>query len=132
METKKIVRMTLDDIVKAKLKRENDKLTVKEIEIPSIGKSLIFSRPKDEYIFKLIDQIKEDSSTASLVKKYSEVLYMCCEELQDAELHKELEISDPMSVVPSFLDANDIIGVGDQVCSMNSLYENFDDEVKNS
>ena len=54
MNKKKITRMTLDDIVKAKLQKDTDKLTVKEIEIPSIGKALMFRRPTRAEICEFI------------------------------------------------------------------------------
>ena len=57
MNKKKITRMTLDDIVKAKLQKDTDKLTVKEIEIPSIGKALMFRRPTRAEICEFMDGI---------------------------------------------------------------------------
>ena len=54
MDKKKVTRMTLDDIIKAKLQKDQDKLTVQDMEIPSVGKALRFRRPTRSEICDLI------------------------------------------------------------------------------
>ncbi len=125
-------KMTFDDIIKAKIQKENDKLTVKSIEVPSVGKELLFRRPKDEMVFDFIDNLHGgEEKTEDLINEYAKIIYQCCDTLQDPELHKELEIDDPFDTAKAFMDANDIIVVGDEVASMNSLYSNFEEKVKN-
>ncbi|MFW5671840.1 MAG: hypothetical protein ACOCM8_06050 [Acetivibrio ethanolgignens] len=124
-------KMTFDDIIRAKLQKENDRLTVKPVRIPSVGKDLIFRRPKDEEIFDFIDNISENQKTTNMKVQFQRIIYLCCDDLQNTELHKELGVTDPFDTVEAFMDANDIMTVGDEVCSMNSMYKNFGDEVKN-
>lgn len=124
-------KMTFDDIVRAKLQKENDKLTVKPIKIPSIGKDLVFRRPKDDEIFDFIDSISESQKTSNIKSEFQKIIYLCCDDLQNTELHKQLGVTDPFDTVEAFMDANDIMTVGDEVCSMNSLYKNYENEVKN-
>lgn len=124
-------RMTFDDIIKAKRQRENDKLTVKPVVIPSVGKELIFRRPKDEQMLEFMDTIQKDSSNTVMIDEYAKILYLSCDELQNPDLHKELDVVDPFDTIKAFMDANDILRVGDAVCNMNSLYKGLENEVKN-
>ena len=123
--------MTFDDIIKAKRQRENDKLTVKPVVIPSVGKELIFRRPKDEQMLEFMDTIQKDSSNTVMIDEYAKILYLSCDELQNPDLHKELDVVDPFDTIKAFMDANDILRVGDAVCNMNSLYKGLENEVKN-
>lgn len=124
-------KMTFDDIVKAKRQRENDKLMVKPVVIPSAGKELVFRRPKDEQMLEFIEAIQKDSATSAMVDEYAKILYLSCDDLQNTELHKELGVKDPFDTVKVFMDTNDILRVGDTVCGMNSLYKDLETEVKN-
>ena len=96
----KVTRLTLEDNTRAKLQRDKDKLTMKEIEVPSLGKALLFKRPTDEMILDYIEAAGEDASPRNMVRHYEEIIYMCCEMLQNPELHEELEVVDPIDTVP--------------------------------
>ena len=124
-------KMTFDDIIKAKRQRENDKLMINPVVIPSVGKELVFRRPKDEQMLDFLEAIEKVSSISERVEEYAKILYLNCEDLQNTELHKELDVKDPFDTVKAFMDANDILRVGDAVCNMNSLYRDLDKEVKN-
>ena len=133
MEKKKVTRMTLDDIIKAKLQKDQDKLTLKDIEIPSIGKSLRFRRPTRSEICDFMDGITEtDGQTEEVLEQYQSLIYMCCDELHQKDLFEQLEIEDPESVVPAIMDDADILAVGDEVASLNPLYKQYTEEEKNS
>lgn len=129
----KVTRLTLEDIARAKLQREKDKLTVKEIVVPSLGKSLQFRKPSDDQILDYVEKVSQpDASMKDNVAAFRELIYFCCEELQNPELHAELEVINPVDVVEAFMEANDVIEVGDELASMNSLYKDYDEAVKNS
>ena len=133
MEKKKVVRMTLDDIIKAKLQKDQDKLTLKDIEIPSIGKSLRFRRPTRSEICAFMDGIGEtEGQTEEVLEQYQSLIYTCCDELHQKDLFEQLEIEDPESVVPAIMDDADILAVGDEVASLNPLYKQYTEEEKNS
>lgn len=130
---KKLERMTLDDFISAKRKKENDALRVEEIEIPSTGKAILCRRPSDADMCDVIDEVQQDDSTQNLVDVYAEVIYNSCEDLHKAEVREALDIQgNPVDVVFAIMDLNDILKVGDAVCQMNSLYARGADEVKNA
>ena len=129
---KKLTRLTLDQLIAAKEQKEKDRLMVKEIEIPSIGGTLLFKRPTDEQIFEFVDAVKDDDSMQNTCDQYAAIIHANCEQLQDPNLYEEIETSHPVDIVYKIMDANDIATVGDKVCSMNNLYSNAGEEVKNA
>ena len=133
MNKKKITRMTLDDIVKAKLQKDTDKLTVKEIEIPSIGKTLMFRRPTRAEICEFMDGITQtDQQTEEMLEVFQGLIYSCCDDLHSQELCDQLGIDNPEEIVPAIMDDADILTVGDEVAGLNPLYKHYAAEEKNS
>lgn len=132
-DKKKIVRMTLEDIIQAKLKRDQDKLTMKEIEIPSLEKALLFRRPTRSEICEFMDDIQgAENSTEQVLEIYQNLIYLCCDMLHEKELLEAAEASDPTMIVPAIMDDADILVVGDEVASLNPLYGQYQEEEKNS
>jgi len=129
---KKLQRLTLELLIAAKEKKEQDALRVEEIEIPSLGGTLLFKRPSDETIFNLINSVMKDDDTKNLVDEMAKIIYTCCDELHDQKLYEELDVADPVDTVFAIMDSGDILTVGDKVCSMNSLFDHVDEQIKNS
>lgn len=129
---KKLQRLTLELLIAAKEKKERDALRVEEIEIPSLGGTLLFKRPSDETIFNLINSVMKDDDTKNLVDEMAKIIYTCCDELHDQKLYEELDVADPVDTVFAIMDSGDILTVGDKVCSMNSLFDHVDEQIKNS
>lgn len=133
MEKKQVSRMTLDDIVKAKLQKEQDRLTIKEIEIPSIGKALTFRRPTRAEICEFMDRITQtEQQTEEMLEAFQGLIYACCDGLHSQELFEQIGIDDPEEVVPAIMDDVDILTVGDEVAGLNPLYKHYAEEEKNS
>lgn len=128
---KELQRLTLEQLIAAKDRREKDMLRVEEIEIPSLGGTLLFKRPSDDIIFDMINALKDDEDTKTIVDEMAKVIYTCCEQLHDKTLYEEFDVADPVDVVFCIMDSGDILSVGDRVCSMNSLFENVEENIKN-
>lgn len=133
MVKEKMRRMTLDDIIKAKMKRDQDKLTLKEIKIPSIGMALLFRRPTRDEICEFMDSITgTDPTTEDMLSLFESLIYACCDDLHKQETLDALSIENPDEVVRSIMDEADILAVGDEVAALNPLYETYANEEKNS
>jgi hypothetical protein len=129
----KKTRATLDDIIKAKLQRDQDRLVLKDIEIPSMGKTLQFRRPTRTEICDFMDRITEENGqTEIMIATFEELIYACCEQLHDQNLFDQLEIEDPGEIVEAIMNDADILQVGDEVACLNPLYERYAEEEKNS
>lgn len=122
-------KLTLKELVERKLQRDKDKLKVKSIEVPSMGGYLLFNCPSDGRLLDFGDQLGE-GKPSDMVKAYSAIIYDCCPELQNVELHKELGIQDPDDVVSSILEISEITEVGQQLVNFNEV-EEVVDKVKN-
>ena len=123
-------KATFQDLLARKLQRENDKLKVKEISIPSMGKALLFKKPSDGSVVDVVGATINSNDVQQLYEAYKKVIYMTCDTLQNSELHKELDIADPFDVVQALLEPTDIFEVGNQLMEFVG-FEQVDEKVKN-
>ena len=130
---KKLQRVTLEQLLAAKMQREKDKLTVKEIEVPSLGGTLLFKRPSDESIFDAVNAIgKDEDDMRTIMDEMARIIYECCDFFHDKEVYEAMEVGDPIDIVYSTMTKMDIMQVGETVCEMNSLFEGIGEQLKNS
>lgn len=129
---KKLKRVTLEQLLAAKMQREKDKLKVEEIEVPSLGGTLLFKRPADEDIFDIVNAIDKDDDIRVTLDQMANIIYKCCDQLHDKELYETMEAGDPVDVVFMTMSSSDIIQVGNKVCGLNELYADAGEQVKNS
>lgn len=130
MSKEKKTRATLEDLIRAKLQKEQDRFVVKEIEIPSNALVIQCRKPNRSEICDLIENISQDSTTEAIINYYEELIYYCCEILHEEKLRED--ITNPVQVVSSIMDENDILTVGDEIASMHPLYKTYQEETKNS
>ena len=123
-------KATFQDLLARKLQRENDKLKVKEISIPSMGKALLFKKPSDGAVVDVVGATINSNDVQQLYEAYKKVIYMTCDTLQNPELHKELGITDPFDVVQALLEPTDVFEVGNQLMEFVG-FEQVDEKVKN-
>ena len=128
----KKTRATLDDLIAAKLQKDKDKMQVKEIEIPSLGKTLLFKAPNDKQIIDFMNQSYGKNDFSLVYEAYKKIIYLSCDELQNQELINACEVNVLFDVIEKIMDGNDIMVVGDEICSMNRMYGNLENEIKNS
>ena len=132
---KKLQRLTLEQLLAASERREAALNKTEEIEVPQLGGTLLFKRPSDEMMLDFVNRVNaagEDDMMGVTVDEMAKIIYSCCDQLRDKELYEQLDVGDPVDVVHKILDAGDIIDLGDKVCSMNSIYGNAAEEIKNA
>lgn len=123
-------KATFKDLIARKKQKEESLLKFKEIEIKSIGKSLIFKKPNDEVMLSVMDDIGTTADTRTITQAYKKLIYKTCETLQDAELQKELEIIDPYDTVDAIFDLSDILTIGEELFEFSGI-ANVGEEIKN-
>lgn len=134
-KTEGLQRLTLEQLLAASEKREMALNKTEEIEIPQLGGTLLFKRPTDEMMLAFVNRVNNadnDETMEITVDEMAKIIYTCCEQLHDKELYEQLDVGDPVDVVHKLMDAGDIMTVGDKVCSMNSIYGNAAEEIKNA
>ena len=130
MSKKTMKKATFKDLIAKKIQKEKDQFKSKEIPVTSMGRSLTFIKPKDDILLEVIDEIGEGKSTGDMIQAFKTLIYHTCPMLQDVELHKELDIIDPMDVVSSLFDLSDIMEIGQQLLELVDINGSVED-IKN-
>jgi len=124
-------KATFKDLIARKMQKEDDKHKFKEIEVKSIGKSLVFKKPSDDAMLDVMDEIEKDSSTRGIASAYKKLIYKSCETLQSTELQNELGIIDPFDTVGAIFDLSDVLMIGEELCEFSGIAQ-IGEEIKNS
>lgn len=124
-------RLTFEQLVARKLQRDDDRLKIKEIYIPSMNGTLLFKRISDQKILSLSEELDAGNKAMELYKR---IIYSCCEAFQDTKLHEQCGVADPYDIVHCILSLKEITDIGGQLESFLDLKdaeENVKEEIKN-
>lgn len=108
-------KATFKDLIAKKLKKEEVKFKTKDIYVRSMDATLTFTNPSDDLIVDIMDQIGEGKETGKMVAAFKNLIYLCCDMLQDTELHKEIEATDPFDTVDKIFDLVDVLEIGSEL-----------------
>ena len=121
-------RLTFDDILARKLQREQDKMKIMTIYIPSMGGELVFNSLPDHKILEILDENEDESKTEN-IETARKLIYMSCKDLQSPELHKLLEISDPLDVVRTVFTFKETSDIGTELLKFNGIVSDDDNKI---
>jgi hypothetical protein len=121
MSKQSLKKLTFDDIIAKKLQREQDKFIKKEIEIPSMGGTLLFEKPQEEDVLNAIDMIGDGNDINVMVKAYDQLIYNCCPTLKDPKLHEQLDITVPTDIVKAVMELSDRMLVGNELVALSGI-----------
>lgn len=121
-------RLTFDDILARKLQREQDKMKIMTIYIPSMGGELVFNSLPDHKILEILDENEDESKTAN-IETARKIIYMSCKDLQSPELHKLLEVSDPLDVVRTIFTFKETNDIGAELLKFNGIVSDDDNKI---
>lgn len=130
MSKNTIKKATFKDLLAKKLLKEKATTEIKEVKVSSMNKVLVFTKPKDDVLLDVIDEIGEGKSTRDMIRAFKQLIYHTCPMLQDTALHEELEIHDPYDVVDAIFELSDIIEIGQEIMEMVNITAKVD-EIKN-
>ena len=130
MNKENIKRATFKDLIAKKIKKDHDQFRTKDIFVSSMEATLTFKKPNDELVLDVMDEIGEGQDTRKMVVAFKKLIYMCCDMLQDTELHKELEVVDPFDTVEKLFDLADIMEIGEQLMDLINIGGKVE-EIKN-
>jgi hypothetical protein len=123
-------KATFKDLISKKMKKEEDALRTKDIYVSSMDATLTFKKPKDDLIFDAIEEIDDAKDVKKIASAYKKLIYLCCDMLQDTELHKEIDVVDPFDTVESLFDLADIMEIGEQLMDMLNIGDKIE-QIKN-
>ena len=123
-------RATFDDLIARKLQREKDRETFREINVPSMEKTLVFHRPADSEIIGFLDVLDSSSNVSDVYEMYKEMIYKCCPFLRSDKVREAFDVTVPTDVVPKIMDPADVMQVGETLSEFLGL-SRIGEDVKN-
>jgi len=118
MSKETIKKATFKDLLAKKIFKEQNQFKSKDIFVSSMDATLSFKKPSDDMVLDVMEEIGEGKDTKKMVIAFKKLIYMCCDMLQDTELHKELDIADPFDTVEKLFDLADILEIGEQLMDL--------------
>ena len=135
MSKETLQKITFEQLVQRSIQREHDKMKVAEIEIPSIGGTLLLKRIPENKLLDIIEEGQKGNSLSENIAAERKLIYYCCPMLQDTKLHQELGITEPFDVVEKLFDLQETDFIAKEAMKLNgveSFAEEKTEEIKNS
>lgn len=134
-------RATFEDLIARKLAKDSKRGEIKDIYVPSLGKTLAFERPADAVAVRFLDEVADEDGMSGTYEMYKNMIYRCCPALQSEKLAAELGAVVPTDTVPMIMDIDDVLDVGAKLMIFLGLAkpkqgdakggENVEEKVKN-
>jgi len=121
MSKESMKKATFKDLIAKKLKKESEIEKTKDIYVSSMDATLTFRKPSDDSILDVMDDIGDGKDTRTMVNAFKKLIYLCCDMLQDTELHEKIEVVDPFDTVDKLFDLADIMEIGEQLMDMLNI-----------
>ncbi|MCI8387025.1 MAG: hypothetical protein HFE63_00975 [Clostridiales bacterium] len=109
-------KVTFDDILRLKLRREEQQSETLEIAIPALGKSLEFKSPTCDQQLDFISAVRTAGGVDGSYDAYRKLVYDCCPMLHSDKLHAEMDVRDPYDVVDMLFTPIEVMDIGDKIC----------------
>ena len=103
----------LDQLAARAEQKAKDRLEVKNFSVG--GVEMQFRKPKQAEQLEYYGTLAEAEGAETLIPLCAQLIYDCCADLQDPELHKALGVADPYDVVFRLMDVAEIDVLGGQV-----------------
>ena len=100
----------LDALAARAEQKEKSRTETKEFDLGSVKAMFVTPSQKDQ--LALYESMSEASGAGDLVELSTALIYDCCPDLQDTELHKALGVTDPYDTVRKLLDVHEIDVLG--------------------
>ncbi|MFD2671812.1 phage tail assembly chaperone [Marinicrinis sediminis] len=129
---KKDTKLTLADLIAKKAAKQASKDRTEEVYINSLGGEIDIKRPKNSFLYKTIDMLK-DESFEDVIYANSYLIYHSVSAFQDKSLHEAYEVKEPVEIVQELLEISEINEVATKILELAgfSKPEDLKNEVKN-
>ncbi|HEY5582926.1 MAG TPA: hypothetical protein VIK78_00320 [Ruminiclostridium sp.] len=126
MNKEDIKKATFKDLIAKKLKKEQDQFKTKDIYVSSMDATLTFKKPSDDVMLDIMEEIGDGTDTRKTISAFRKLIYLCCDTLQDPELHTQIEVADPLDTIEKLFDLVDTEEIGEQLVN----FIKFGDKIK--
>lgn len=121
--------ITLAQLIKKKLDKDEKRGATKEIYVESLNGYLIFNNPSDSMRLEYMEKTK-DGSYVEMYEAMVRIIYDCCPTLRSKELQKEINIQYPYDTVKAIFETEEIMELG--VKLINFFDEENEEEEEDS
>lgn len=129
-ETKGI-KVSLEQLIRKKLERDDKKSATKEIYIEAFGGNITFNNPSDASRVEYSENTKS-GSYIDMIDAMVKVIYDCCPMLHSKELHESCEVDYPYDIVKAIFDIDEITDIGVKLINFfDDEEESAEDKLKN-
>lgn len=108
-------KATFDDLIRLKLRREEQREKPIELMVESLGKTLTFTAPTRDQQLDFIGGVRNDGDIGNAYTAYKKLVYDCCGVLHDAKLHNEIGAVDPYDTVDILFSPVEVMAIGDKL-----------------
>lgn len=108
-------RATLDDIIRLKLRNDEQAKDSIDIEIESIGKTMQFKAPTRDQQLDFISAAKSGKDISGSYPAFRQFVYDCCPILHSEEIQNQLAPAEPSEIVDKLFTPLEVIDLGDQL-----------------
>ena len=102
----------LDQLAARAKQKAKDRLEIKVFSVG--GVDMKFHMLKETQKLECYGTLAE-ATTADLIPLCVQLIYDCCDDLHDPELHKAIGVTDPYDTVPKLLDVREIDQLGGEL-----------------
>ena len=93
--------------------KKHDRMEVKVFSVG--GVDMKFHKPRQSDQLTYYGALAEASTAEQLIVLSAQLIYDCCDDLHDPELHKKIGVTDPYDTAPALLDVPEIDRLGGQL-----------------
>lgn len=123
-------KATLKDFIAKKIKKEQDQFKIIDVYVSSMERTITLKKPTDEQLLDYMEELGDGEDKRQAANANRHLIYRCCAELQNPELHKECEIKDPYDIVEALYDLTDINEIMEQFADLMG-YKKTGEDIKN-
>ncbi len=123
-------KATLQDFLAQKVKKEESKNSTIDIYVTSMDKTITLKKPSDDRLYDYVNDAGSMQDIRVVMGANKQLIYDCCQELHDKELHDALGVKDPYDLMNELFDLTDVKEI------MNKFNKfignkNIEEEIKN-
>jgi len=125
-------KVSLEQLIRKKLEKDDRKNATKEIYVKSLDANLVVNNPSDTRKIEFAEEVKT-GNYADMMEAYSRLIYDCCSMLQSKELQESISINYPYDTVKAIFDTDEIAEIGSKVLNFFDIDKEIsaDEKLKN-
>lgn len=125
-------KATLQDFLARKAKKDKDKNATIDVYVGSMERTITLKKPSDERLYEYADSLGNSPELKIVIRSNKELIYDCCLELHNQELHEALGVKDPYDVMNELFEISDIKEIMNQFNKFIGMKNrNVQEKIKN-